>query len=113
MPLPELERQAVEAQLTRFCDRVPSEVRDRLKHGFRIDGMSVILFEERPAFQNPGKWKITDVAKFKYVISRREWELYCQDRNLKWRRFKPHFIEQKFSKLLEEVERDRTGIFWG
>jgi hypothetical protein len=58
-------------------------------------------------------WREYAVAKFRYVASRREWRLYCQYRDLKWHEYQRRPTAQSFAKLLDEVDRDPTGIFWG
>jgi hypothetical protein len=52
--LSELQHAQVTKLLTAFCaSRVHPAVRDKLRHGFRIDGNAVELFESRPAFLLP------------------------------------------------------------
>jgi hypothetical protein len=53
------------------------------------------------------------VAKFMYVGTRREWRLYCQHRDLKWHAYQALPVSSSFAKLLDEVDADPTGIFWG
>ena len=114
MALSELQRAQVTKLLTAFCEsRVPPTVRDELRHGFRIEGNSVELFESRPAFLPPRDWKEHPVAKFRYVASRRHWQLYCQYRDLKWHEYEPRPSAASFEGLLREVVEDPTGIFWG
>jgi hypothetical protein len=112
--LSELQQAQVTKLLTAFCEsRVPPAVRDKLRHGFRIDGNAVELFESRPAFLPPHEWKEHAVAKFRYVVSRRHWQLYCQYRDLKWHEYEPRPAAASFEVLLREVAEDPTGIFWG
>jgi hypothetical protein len=81
--------------------------------GFRIKGSEVILFEERPDFQNPREWRELPVAKFKYVATQQEWRLYCQHRDLRWHAYEALPAARDFGRLLNEVDVDPTGIFWG
>ena len=113
MALTELQEAQVHKLLTAFCDRVPARVRDRLRHDFRISGNSVELFEVRPRYDRPSEWMEEPVAKFRYVGTRKVWELYCQFRDLKWHRYQPRPEAQSFQALLNEVEKDPTCIFWG
>src|SRR5207302_10758129 len=58
MALSQIHQAQVTKQLTAFCDaRVPPTVRDKLRVGFRIKGNEVVLFEERPEFHPPHKWR--------------------------------------------------------
>lgn len=113
MSIPPLELQAIEVKLRTFCDRVPEHVRDRLLHIYSVKGHEIVLAEKRPAFRNPSEWIESPVAKFKFVASRRIWQLFHQDRNAKWRQYEPHFEAKKFDELFQEVENDPTCIFWG
>jgi hypothetical protein len=73
----------------------------------------VTLYEERPAFQPPHDWQEMVVAKFTYVGTQREWRLYCQHRDLRWHSYQALPAASSFAKLLDEVDADPTGIFWG
>ena len=102
MALPELTQKQVEKALSEFCDkRVPVHVRDKLKLNFSISDNTVLLFEERPAYNNPEKWLNLPVSKFKYTLSKK-WHIYENTRQIK-----------DFDNLLMIVDKDPTGIFWG
>ncbi len=113
MALTHLQEAQVWKALSAYCDRVPVRVRDKLRHDFRIRGNAVELFEVRPRYDRPSEWMEAPVAKFRYVGTRRVWELYCQFRDLKWHRYKPRPEARSFQVLLNEVEKDPTCIFWG
>ena len=114
MAISELQRESIVRQLTEYCAPHPSpEVRRQLRHGFACGPNHVVLFEERPRFDRPKEWLRHDVAKFRWFQSRREWQLYCQFRDLKWHRYDPRPTARSFEALLAEVEADPTGIFWG
>ena len=53
------------------------------------------------------------IAKFTYIGSQREWRLYCQHRDLRWHSYQALPADSSFAKLLDEVDADPTGIFWG
>ena len=44
---------------------------------------------------------------------RREWTLFWRDRNHRWHRYKYTAPTTEIARLLEEIDRDPTGIFWG
>lgn len=114
MALTEIQKAQVDKLLTPYCaKRVPAVVRSKVRVGYRVDGNAVILYEERPAFQAPHSWQEMVVAKFTYVGTRREWRLYCQHRDLKWHAYQALPASSSFAKLLNEVDADPTGIFWG
>ena len=114
MALSEIQRAQVTKRLTAFCDaRVPPAIRAKLRVGFRIKGSEVVLFEERPAFRPPHEWREMVVAKFKYVATQKQWRLYCQHRDLRWHEYQALPTAPGFARLLDEVDNDPTGIFWG
>jgi hypothetical protein len=79
----ELDRKRIERLMTAYCARVPERVRDKLRHGFRIAGSTVELFEERPVWNDARRWMEESVAKFLYVATRDLWQLYCMHQDLK------------------------------
>ncbi len=113
MAIRDLDRKRIERELTEYCDRVPQHVRHQLRNGFRISGSDVVLFETRPAWDNPKEWMEHPVAKFRYNATRELWQLYCQFSDLKWHSYEPLPTAGSFEILLREVDRDPTGIFWG
>jgi hypothetical protein len=84
-----------------------------LQIGHRVEGSAVVLFESRPRFQKRDEWGEHPVAKFRYVKSRSQWQLYCMMHDLKWHRYEPLPDSPDVATLIEEVRRDPTGIFWG
>lgn len=100
--------------LSRYSDaRVPPGVREEIRLGFRINGNSVTLFETRPRFQRPEEWAESPVARFRYNKSQSEWALFWRDRNQRWHRYDLKRPSKRLQTLLNEVDRDPTGIFWG
>jgi len=114
MALSDIQRADITKRLTEYCDaKVPERVRDRVRLCFRIGASDVVLFEERPRFNRPKEWGEENVAKFRYVASRREWRLYCVFRDLRWHKYEPLPSASDFDTLLAEVDEDPTCIFWG
>ena len=121
MPIPELELKRVERTLKEYCDeKVPEHVRDKLRIAFRVKGNQITLYETRPMpefmmkyAKNPGEPSETEVAKFDYMPRKVSWCLKWSDRNLKWHKYDGLEDVARFEDLLEEVDRDPTGIFWG
>lgn len=106
------DRKRIEKALTAFCERIPAKWRNELRNGYTITGSQIELFEERPVWDNPSRWRRSAVAKFRYVTSRDTWKLYCQFRDLKWRRHEPR-PSGSFEALLQEVQLDPEYSFWG
>lgn len=113
MPFSELERARLTKILTNWANELPQHARDQLRHGFRIGTNDIVIFESRPAFRAPHEWHDMDVAKIRFVRAAKEWRLFCQFRDLKWRAYEPFPSADTFDELFVEVQRDPTGIFWG
>ena len=114
MALTEMHKAQIDKRLTAYCEkRVPPAARLKIRVGYRIEGNAVILFEERPAFRPPHDWQEMVVAKFTYVATCAEWRLFCQHRDRRWHTYEAMPSASSFAKLLEEVDADPTGIFWG
>jgi DUF3024 family protein len=114
MALSEIQQAEVARRLGAFCQaRVPPEVRNQVRLGYRITGSAVVLFEERPAFQPPHEWREMAVAKFRFVGTQNVWRLYCQHRDQRWHSYQALPAAPSLKELLDEVDADPTGIFWG
>ena len=114
MPIPDDVRAVVEPRLDRYClDRVPAHVRDRVRLGYMIKGMTVTLFEERPHFEVSSVWTRTGIARIRYSKTHLTWTLYWPDRNAKWHVYDNLPSSANFERVLKEIDSDPTGIFWG
>lgn len=114
MPIPRALKEAADRELANYCERkVPLHVRDKVRLAHAWTGTKVTISEHRPLWDDPNRWVESPVAQFRYNSDNEVWSLYCCDRNRRWHLFEPFPSAARLSRLLEEVERDRTGIFWG
>ena len=114
MALPAAIRQTIEEQLTAYCLRtVPLRYRNQLRLNYKLRGNSVTLLEEREPVLPAGPWVSRPVAQFRYAPDSGQWVLYGADRNGRWLAY--HLIEPTtdFSALLQIMDADKTGLFWG
>jgi len=115
MALSELINAYVVKKLDAYCSQVPEHVKNRLKHSYSIRGNDVVLYEER--LMMPDKWSKMPVAKFKYDPEKNNWSLWWSDSKDKWHDYYKEIKRSKnpgtFDALLEEIENDSMGIFWG
>ena len=110
--LSEIQRAQVERLLRPLC-AVPPHVANKVQKDLRFAGASVILFESRPRFDAPREWMEQPVAKFVYVKRAKTWRLFCQMSDLRWHSYAPLPQAPALERLVSEVARDPTGIFWG
>jgi hypothetical protein len=55
----------------------------------------------------------TPVARFRYIRSRDEWELFWMRADLKWHYYEPAGPVRRLSTLVRHVDRDEYGCFFG
>lgn len=114
MPLSPLVKQLVEKKLAAYCQRkIPADLHDEIRIDFKFRGNTVTLFENRPAFGLPEKWVNIPVAQFRYDPDDHLWTLCCADRNSRWHPDVEIDPVKDFDLLLQEIDRDPTGIYWG
>lgn len=114
MPIPDEELARVSEILEAYCSsRVPPHAADRLRMKHRVVGLAVYLVESRPHFQHRTWWFDQDVAKFRYRVKDGRWLLYWSDRNNRWHEDEYRPPARRFQTLLDHVDRDPTGIYWG
>lgn len=113
MAIPQLELTRVERALDKFCDRVPSAIRDELMYEYRFRGNVAVLLERRPHFQDRSQHTERAFAKFAYSPTVGGWSLKWPDRNGRWHAYEGFQDVPHFRDVLREVEADPTGIFLG
>jgi Protein of unknown function (DUF3024) len=53
------------------------------------------------------------VAQLRYDPADHHWRLYCADRNSRWHYYDMAEPTPHLDELLNEIDEDPTGIFWG
>ena len=115
MPLSEFERKRCEKLVAQFIEkrRPQPHVRGEVDLSFHIQGQSVEIFEMRPHWHNTTQILERPIAKATYNSSRRNWEVFCQGRDLKWHRYEPCPQVQSIDDFLALVEQDEYACFFG
>jgi hypothetical protein len=70
----------------------------------------------RPGLRTPStddRWIREEVAQLRYSPDGQQWQLYCADSNSRWHRYEPAPATTRLEELINEIDRDPTGIFWG
>lgn len=104
------------ALVARYCEsRVPERVRDQVRVEYRTRGSAVTIVECRPPWREDlgPEWTEMPVARMKFDAESERWTLYWFDRNSKAHRFDLIEPYRPMQRLLDEIERDQTCIFWG
>jgi Protein of unknown function (DUF3024) len=115
MAISEFEIKRTEKLVGQFVEkkRPTPEIRPELDIGFRLTGQSFEIYEIRPQWDNPTEKTESPVAKATYVKSRNEWKLFWMRADLKWHSYPPFPTSKSLEKILEEIDRDPHGCFWG
>jgi len=114
MAIPDTVRLIIESTLISYIEqKIPPHIRNNVRLSYRFRGNTITLFEHRPAFRTPSEWTDIAIAKFRYDPRGNNWTLYCADRNSRWHKYYDLEPTEEFDLLLQEVDKDPTGIFWG
>lgn len=114
MTFSEFEIRRIEKLFNNFCNRhVPEQLREQIRVEFRIRDADVELFESRSLYNDPSIWVSTRIALFRKSVSNGNWILFCADRNAQWKRYEPCVPHRDIETLLQVVEDDVIGAFWG
>ena len=110
MALSETEKFRAEKLLTAFCERrIPPHVRDQIRLLYHVRGNKVVLIESRPVYDDPSRWTEMPVAQFEYSEATKSWSLFGYNRNDR----RLPIAKGSLDTLIDVVDADRTGIFWG
>lgn len=114
MPLPEFTKKLIETRLAEYCDqKIPEHARDKVRFIYKITGNKATLIETRPFYCDPLIWTETPIAQVRFDLKAKKWSLYAMDRNARWHLYDRIKPSADFEKILKELDRDPTGIFWG
>lgn len=115
MAFTEPELREVHRKLESFLERrrPPEDLRDEVDLGFRIEDQSIVVFEVRAAWRQPGSKIERPIAKTTFVRSRSRWKIYWMRSDGRWHLYRPDREVSTLAAFLRIVERDEYGCFWG
>jgi hypothetical protein len=103
---------AAAAHVAAYCE-------DRSTDDYRIEhtvrGASITIVERRPPW-NPDfgpEWSSLKVAQLRYDDRARRWQLYTAGSDDRWHAYEFAAPAADVASLLDVIEQDSTGIFWG
>ncbi len=102
------------ARIEAYCDRRPQKTVDRWRVSAHATGHSVTIVRARaPKGGESGSApRETRVAQLRFEPALDEWTLYWSDRDGRWHRFE-EAPPGKVDEVIEVLDRDPTGVFWG
>ena len=89
----------------------PAAVANQVTYTYEVDGNAVIIWENRAPWDGRGGWTHKGVARFRYIRSRDEWELYWMRADLKWHRYEPAEATPSLEELVQVVKEDQYCCF--
>ena len=114
MTLAEIELARIKKYVGSLCARrSPVHIRDKLSLEYRIKNHDVLIYERRPMWNDPSKTTESAVAKLRYVRKSKEWKLYWQRANMKWYAYEPFPSSNDLAKVVDVIDNDEFGCFFG
>lgn len=93
--------------------RPPAEVRDQVDFRVNINGSEVMIVEIRPTYQDPKHIISRPIAKAKWVETKETWRLFWMRADSKWHAYESVIELKSISDVIDEVDRDAQGCFFG
>jgi hypothetical protein len=106
--------ESIEA-LENYIDKIrpKEELRDRVDVSYKIENQSIIIFEIRPHYSQPGVKIESFVAKATFVKAKDYFKIFWLRSDLKWHSYSPHPTAENIQDFIRIVEEDKHGCFWG
>jgi len=104
------------AAIRNYCEqRVAPDASDQVRLEAGLSRGAVTIVERRPPWREDAgpEWASNPIARLRYTTKSEAWTLYWCDSNARWHRYESLKPSADVRALLDEVDRDPTGIFWG
>lgn len=93
--------------------RPPVEARDQVDLAFRLEDQSIVVYEIREIWNQPGEMQEVNIAKAVFVRSRKVWKIQWQRASGKWNSYEPLPEVNSIGEFLKELDEDPHCCFWG
>jgi hypothetical protein len=80
---------------------------------YLIDGYAIQVFECRPRWDDPAVWLQIPIAKIRFTRKTSEWQLYWHRANGKWMNYEPLLPSRDLVRLVNEIDTNPYGTFFG
>jgi len=104
------------ARARRYAEaKVPEHARHQVRLEPKVRGNSLTLVERRVPWRDEygPEWATHPVAQLRWSPEWKTWRLYWRDRNTRWHVYQDCDSTPDLQRLLDEIDADPTGIFWG
>ena len=114
MAFSEKELKRIEHEIGSLCKRrAPAHLQDKVRLRYAVTNHDVIIQELRPDWRDPSEWIESDIAKLRYVRSADAWRVYWKRASGKWWLYEPHSPSKTLSSMVNEIDVDSYGCFFG
>ena len=114
MAFTEIDLHRIKKEVGGLCvEKTPAHIKDELRYEYEIEKQNVIIYEVRPAWDNKDKITRLPMAKLSYVGSRRTWKLYWKRGSGKWESYEPKDTAKELRDLVQAINEDAHGCFFG
>lgn len=113
MAFNELDLKRIDKLVGGFCRRrTRPEHAHELRFDYRLEGQSVVLYEERPDWRDPNQLMQSPFAKLRYVRTTGLWTLYWMRADLKWHAYRPAPPSADLAALMDIIGEDAYCAFF-
>lgn len=114
MAFTETQLEKIKSEMDCFIEkrRPPKHLRNKVDLAYKIDKLSIIIYEMRARFMGEGMAEMP-VAKAGYVVKDDKWKIYWQRADLKWHLYEPKKEVKKLADFIKSVDEDKHRCFWG
>lgn len=113
--IPDLDLARIRRWVEARNEDIPEEARAFIRYEIDVTGRSVTIVECRPPWQpeDGPEWTRFPVARLRHTKKTGKWSIYRRDRNANFHLYDLVAPTSHVDRLLAEIERDPTAIFWG
>lgn len=113
--LPEDDVQEITEWVDSRNDRVPADIRDKIRYEMDTGNHAITVFECHPPWRQDfgPDWSRLPAARLRFTMKTNLWSLYWPDRNSVFHEYNLVDPTANVDDLLAEIDRDPTSIFWG
>lgn len=114
MAFTEAQLAEIEAKVGGLCRRKsPAHLTSEVRIDYVVERHTVTIVERRAPWRAGEHWSAQGCARFKYTANEKRWKLYWMRRDLKWHAYQLDRPLRSLAALVEEVEIDEYGAFFG
>jgi len=94
-------------------NRPPEEIRSKVDLGYRMEGLSILIFEIRPQWGKPETILEHPFAKTTYIKTKKLWKVFWMRASGNWESYGPTPTVKSVSHFVKLVDEDKHHCFKG